>query len=43
MLPPEQRQAFNAFHDRVRSQDCLDQKTTTIIGLAAAMAAGCQP
>jgi len=43
MLPQDQRKAFNAFYDRVRDEAHLDRPTTIIVGLAAAMAAGCDP
>jgi hypothetical protein len=43
MLPPEQRNAFNAFYDSVRDESVLDKNSTIMIGLAAAMAAGCDP
>lgn len=43
MLPPEQRKSFSAFYDSVRDESQLDRTTTIMIGLAAAMAAGCDP
>jgi len=43
MLPPDSRRAFNAFYDEVRNLAHLDRKTTIIVGLAASMAAACDP
>lgn len=43
MLETEQRRAFNTFYDSVRDERVLDKSTTIIVGLAAAMAAGCDP
>ncbi len=43
MLPPEQRRAFGAFYDAVRDESHLDRRETIMVGLAAAMAAGCDP
>jgi len=43
MLPFEQRKAFSTFYDSVRDESVLDKTTTIMIGLAAAMAAGCEP
>ena len=43
MLPSEQRHAFAAFYDSVRDESVLDRNTTIMVGLAAAMAAGCDP
>ena len=43
MLQPKQRKAFNAFYDSVRDESLLDRNATIMVGLAAAMAAGCDP
>jgi hypothetical protein len=43
MLPSEQHKAFCTFYDAVRSGQHLDARTTTMIGLAAAMARECRP
>ena len=43
MLSEKDRNAFNAFYDSVRDESVLDRKTTTLIGLAAAMTCGCSP
>ncbi len=43
MLPPKSQQAFNQFYDTVRNREILDEKTTALLGLAAAMATGCAP
>ena len=43
MLPPDQHKAFCNFYDSVRDQGHLDERTTAIVGLAAAMAIGCEP
>ena len=42
MLQPDQAQAFRNFYDSARAAG-LDEKTTTLVGLAAAMTAGCSP
>jgi len=42
MLNPEQGQAFRNFYDAMRNS-ALDEKTTTLVGLAASMAVGCEP
>jgi len=42
MLTPEHGQAFRDFYDAMRDS-VLDEKTTTLVGLAAAMAVGCEP
>jgi alkylhydroperoxidase/carboxymuconolactone decarboxylase family protein YurZ len=43
MLPKNQQKAFSAFYDSARRNDVLDEKTTLLIHLAAAMAVGCIP
>ncbi len=43
MLPPKQHKAYCAFYDSVRDTSILDQRTSTIVGLSAAMACGCDP
>ncbi|WP_291317028.1 hypothetical protein [Desulfuromonas sp.] len=43
MLPSKPKKAFDAFYNTVRDETILDRKTTAIVGLAAAMAAGCSP
>lgn len=43
MLPPKQHQSFCEFYDAVRDESVLDQRTTILVGLATAMAIGCEP
>ncbi len=43
MLPKEQRELWDAAYDSARHNDVFDSKTTTLMHLAAAMAAGCYP
>jgi len=43
MLPPEQHKKYCNFYDSVRDESSLDKKTTIIVGLASAMAIGCEP
>ena len=43
MLPAEQHQLYCQFYDLVRNGEHLDARTTTMIGLAAAMARECRP
>ena len=43
MLPPKQHKSFCNFYDTVRDESCLDKRTTIIVGLATAMAIGCEP
>jgi hypothetical protein len=43
MLSKSQEKAFSAFYDSARHNDVLDDKTTLMIHLAAAMAVGCIP
>lgn len=43
MLPPTQQKTFGDFYDSVRGNTILEPKTTYLLHLAAAMAAGCVP
>lgn len=43
MLPEKQSNAFGEFYKSARFNKILDQKTTLLIHLASAMAAGCYP
>lgn len=43
MLPQPQHEAFEAFYDSARHNDILDPKTTLLLHLGAALAAGCDP
>ena len=43
MLPRRQLTAFARFYRSARNNDILDQRTTVLIHLAAAMASGCYP
>jgi hypothetical protein len=43
MLPPEQKAAFDAFYDAVRDPRRLDRRSAALVGLAAALAVGCEP
>ena len=43
MLNPAQHKAYCDFYDAVRSSEHLDDRTTAIVGLAAAMARECRP
>ena len=43
MLPDKQRKAYNTFYDSVRDEAHLSRSETIMVGLAAAMAAGCDP
>jgi alkylhydroperoxidase/carboxymuconolactone decarboxylase family protein YurZ len=43
MLSAKNGKAYSAFYDAVRDESVLDKKTTILIGLAAAMTAGCAP
>ncbi len=43
MLPQNQETAYSAFYNSARHNDVLDEKTTSLIYLAAAMAVGCIP
>lgn len=42
MLTPVHGQAFRSFYDAMRDS-VLDEKTTILVGLAAALAVGCEP
>ncbi len=43
MLPPDQHKLFCQFYDAARDESRLDRRTTVIVGLATAMAIGCEP
>jgi hypothetical protein len=43
MLPPKQKQAYDAFYQTARKNEFLDPKTTLLIHLASAMAFACYP
>ncbi len=43
MLQPKQHKAFCNFYDAVRDESNLDKRTTILVGLATAMAIGCEP
>jgi len=43
MLTAKNAKAFGSFYDTVRDESVLDKRTTILIGLAAAMTAGCIP
>ena len=43
MLPSVQQKAFGEFYDSARDNTILERKTTYLLHLAAAMAAGCVP
>ncbi len=43
MLPKTQAKAYDAFYDSARHNGILEEKTTLLIHLAAAMALGCVP
>ncbi len=43
MLPLEQHKKYCSFYDSVRDESQLDNRTTIIVGLATAMAIGCEP
>ena len=43
MLRKTQEKAYSAFYDSARQDKILDEKTTLLIHLAAAMALGCIP
>ena len=43
MLPKMQAKAYDAFYDSARHNGILEEKTTLLIHLAAAMALGCVP
>ena len=43
MLSRKSADKYRAFYDQVREDQALDDETTVLVGLAAAMAAGCEP
>jgi len=43
MLPTDQHKAFCQFYDKVRDESVLDKRATILVGLATAMAIGCEP
>lgn len=43
MLSAKNGKAFSVFYDAVRDEASLDRKTTILVGLAAALTAGCAP
>ena len=43
MLPADQKKTYTAFYDSARHNKILDEKTTVLIHLAAAMALACYP
>ncbi len=43
MLRKKQLRAFADFYDSAHQNEILEQKTTLMIHLAAAMAVGCEP
>ena len=43
MLPEKQEKTFGEFYKSARFNKILDQKTTLLIHMASAMAAGCYP
>mgnify|MGYP001388241378 CR=1 FL=1 len=43
MLSAKNGKLFAAFYDAVRDTSVLDEKTTIIVGLAAALSLGCEP
>ncbi len=43
MLQSKQHKAFCNFYDAVRDESNLDKRTTILVGLATAMAIGCEP
>jgi hypothetical protein len=43
MLPRDQDELWDGFYDSARHNDVLDERTTLMIHLAAAMAVGCYP
>lgn len=43
MLPGDQKRAYAGFYDSARNNGVLDEKTTVLVHLAAAMAVGCYP
>ena len=43
MLSADTAKIYREFYDQVRDDTALDSVTTILIGLAAAMACGCEP
>ncbi len=43
MLSAETAKSYRDFYDLVREDPALEPQTTILVGLAAAMAAGCEP
>jgi hypothetical protein len=43
MLTKDRAISWKAFYDSARHNDILDERTTVLIHLAAAMATGCYP
>ena len=43
MLPESQRRAWATFYRSARRNEQLDERTTVMIHLAAAMSSGCYP
>lgn len=43
MLPEKQKQAYEAFYKSAAKNEFLDEKTTLMVHLAAALAIGCYP
>ncbi len=43
MLSSKSAKMYRDFYDLVREDPALDEQTTILVGLSAAMAAGCEP
>ncbi|SHJ21902.1 hypothetical protein SAMN02745165_01845 [Malonomonas rubra DSM 5091] len=43
MLSEKNGKAYSTFYDAVRDETVLDRRITVLVGLAAAMTAGCEP
>lgn len=43
MLPEGTRTSWKAFYDAARHNGILDERTTVLVHLAAALAVGCDP
>ncbi|PLX76444.1 MAG: carboxymuconolactone decarboxylase family protein [Desulfuromonas sp.] len=43
MLCANHHKQFSDFYDAVRDESVLDKRTTIMVGLASAMAIGCEP
>ncbi len=43
MLSPETAKMYRDFYDLVREDPALDEDMTILVGLSAALAAGCEP